>query len=340
MGGFRHGDRSELWHAAAVVFPRLRLHVDRLFRSINELDYRDAQLPWIENSEETQQFVRYWFGPKQRRVLSRIAYSLKKLSERSSDSRCVDALKVALSRVIVTKEVGASLARDVSHSRPHKVQETSDFDVLAGFRKSVAFVTRWLAEGPTKWDAIVRLGDARDMYQLQPSSVDLVLTSPPYLNAIDYLRGHKLALIWLGFTIEQLRSIRGSCIGSERTYSSTVPSGITAVINAICTRGALPPRSIGMITRYSVDIWQLMEELVRVLKTDGKAVLVVGDCCIRSVFVSNSNGIVKAAQLNGLRLLTRSSRELPNSKRYLPITSGGPISRRMRTETVLTFRHA
>ena len=44
-----------------------------------------------------------------------------------------NALKLAISRTIITKKVGASLAWDVSHSRPHKVKTDNDYDVLAGF---------------------------------------------------------------------------------------------------------------------------------------------------------------------------------------------------------------
>ena len=42
-----------------------------------------------------------------------------------------DCLWLALSRIIVTKHVGATLAWDVSHSRPHKVRTENDFDVLS-----------------------------------------------------------------------------------------------------------------------------------------------------------------------------------------------------------------
>lgn len=318
----------------------LRTHTERLLKSISQSKHTDTHLPWIEKSAETQHFVRYWFGLQQRRQLSRIGHGLKRLSEWSDNPATVDALKIALSRIIITKEAGASLARDVSHSRPHRVKEKSDFDVLAAFRKSVIFVGAWLSHRSIKRSAVVDFGDARELHQLQSSAVDLVLTSPPYLNAIDYLRGHKLSLVWLGFTIEQLRIIRGTSIGSERSRTNNVSSATTEVMNAICDAEMLPARYAGMITRYSGDICDLMKEISRVLKPSGRAVLVVGDSCIHSVFVSNSNGIVRAARLNGLELIARSSREIPNSKRYLPITAGGAIGRRMRIEHVLTFRHA
>ena len=43
-----------------------------------------------------------------------------------------------------------------------------------------------------------------------------MVTSPPYLNAIDYMRGHKMSLVWMGWTIGALRDVRGEAVGVER----------------------------------------------------------------------------------------------------------------------------
>jgi hypothetical protein len=85
-----------------------------------------GKLPeWIARDPETRDFVEYWFAPEQAEDLSRLARVLIHAPRRD------DPLRVAFSRMIVTKERGASLARDTSHSRPHKVTETNDYDVFA-----------------------------------------------------------------------------------------------------------------------------------------------------------------------------------------------------------------
>src|SRR5436853_53810 len=89
----------------------------------------EVALDKIEMDDETRDFVDYWFAPTQAEDLSRIA---RVLADRP---RTDDPLRVALSRMIVTKEMGASLARDTSHSRPHRVADTNDYDVFAEFIK-------------------------------------------------------------------------------------------------------------------------------------------------------------------------------------------------------------
>src|SRR3712207_7608036 len=61
------------------------------------------------------------------------------------------------------------------------------------------------------------------------------ITSPPYLNAIDYLRGHRLSLVWLGYRIGDLRLTRAVSIGAERRPD---PAADEALARLICS--ALP----------------------------------------------------------------------------------------------------
>src|SRR5262249_23182290 len=127
-----------------------------------------------------------------------------------------DVLRLALSRIIITKNLGASLARDVSHSRPHKVAEVSSFEVIPAFERSVKMIRQLLASAPPIGNVDIRLGDARSLKSIENAMIDVVLTSPPYLNAIDYMRGHRLALVWLGYRLSALKRIRSDSIGAER----------------------------------------------------------------------------------------------------------------------------
>lgn len=85
-------------------------------------------LPWIDTDNETLKFVHYWFDKHQEIDLRRLSYKLKRI-----DGPVGDVLRVAMSRIIITKNKGASLGRDISHSRPHKVTETNDYDVKKKF---------------------------------------------------------------------------------------------------------------------------------------------------------------------------------------------------------------
>jgi hypothetical protein len=101
----------------------------------------------------------------------------------------------------------------------------------------------------------------------------------------------------------------------------------------------LPQRHKNMVARYVRDVHGMMKEIARVLRPEGRAILVVGNSCLKNVFLSNSAAIAKAGSQAGLRLVGKTERELPDTKRYLPLPKGhkNPLGKRMRTETILTF---
>jgi DNA modification methylase len=298
----------------------------------------EIRLPWIDDDDETKKFVGYWFGRKQKSDLRRVSFALHQCSKRAKAKRdlaAIDVLKIALSRIIITKEQSASLARDTSHSRPHRVATKSKFEVIPAFEKSVAYVCRLLAAAPPKGRTRVQIGDARSL-KLRAGSVDAVITSPPYLNAIDYMRGHRLALVWLGFSFSELRAIRSSSIGAERGPDAEGEAFIKEITSAMGKIAKMEPRHRAMIDRYAQDVWRMMSEIYRVLKPGGKAVFVVGNSCLKGTFVRNSDAVVCAGKKVGLRVKKRTVRTLPERSRYLPMSTGA-LSMRMRTETVLTF---
>jgi hypothetical protein len=251
-----------------------------------------------------------------------------------------DAMRIALSRTIIRKEGGASLADDVSHSRPHMVREDNDYDVATGFEKSLLRLASIFQEEPPRGRVDVRRGDSRSLTGLQTQSVDAIVTSPPYLNAIDYIRGHRLSLVWIGYQIRTLRRIRSISIGAERRSTSLGESLVRRIRKEMGDIEALPRAQQQMVDRYIMDLHAMLLTSRRVLRRGGTAVFVLGNSCLRGVFIRNSEALAGLAQEMGFTLTEQNERELPAMRRYLPppsgVTSRG-IEKRMRTEVVMRF---
>jgi hypothetical protein len=296
----------------------------------------DVHLPWIDEDPETAAFVDYWFGPKQQPELRQLSARLFHLR-----GPIADALRIALSRITVTKDRGASLARDVSHSRPHRVGLDNTFQVLPAFLRSVDAIAPRLIGSDRRVLAEVGLADARRLSALADASIDAIITSPPYLNAIDYLRGHRLSLVWLGYRLGELRAIRAASVGAERAPERSADRAALGSLAPVLGQiDALPVRVRGMIDRFLLDLLALLREMRRVLKPGSTATLVIGNSRLRGVQIDNAAAVVTAAAASGLTLVARHERELPAARRYLPPPRarealGEP--QRMRTEIVLTF---
>ena len=330
---------SRVW-TAHFDADAVRTELASVLEEVASVDLRRVRLQWQD--EETLQFIRYWFGDHQRRDLTRVAFVFdrRRKSIRSDARRAaLDMLQVALSRIIVTKEQCASLARDTSHSRPHRVTLESSYDVVEGFKRSaVQLIARLAANQVANHEhgkVTVALGDARSI-NLLDSSVDAIMTSPPYLNAIDYMRGHRLSLVWLGHSIGELRGIRSSTIGAERSFDAQC-SIADAIAASMCDLERLEPKHRRMVIRYAGDLERMMHQAARVLRKGGTATYVLGNSCLKETFIRNSDGVAKAGIQAGLSLAHVAERDLPAASRYLPVTQSGSLSKRMRTETILTF---
>ena len=297
------------------------------------------KLHWIDGDPAAEKFVNFWFGDKQRDDLRKLAFCLDTAQELGASEDSVNVLRIALSRIIITKKQTASLAQDTSHSRPHRVTIESDYDVIDGFTKSLKQLRKRLAKLSPQMEATVEHGDARDLKIVDDSSIDYVLTSPPYLNAIDYMRGHRLSLIWLGHRYGDLTRTRSNSIGSERRPDKPLTDKFLEVATSkMGELDKLPRKHMNTIERYLGDLHKMMGEIQRVLKDGAKATFVMGDSCLTGVMISNSNGLASVAELVGMTEVDRTERDLPQQSRYLPTPDDGALGKRMRKEAILTFQ--
>lgn len=92
----------------------------------------------------------------------------------------------------------------------------NDFDVFHNFEKSCKKLLNCFEKNKKSEIVKVYKGDARNLRPIEDNSIDGIITSPPYLNALEYMRGHKLSLVWLGYSIGDLSLIRSCSVGSEK----------------------------------------------------------------------------------------------------------------------------
>ena len=165
------------------------------------------------SDDETRDFIRYWFDDYARRQLAALSAAISRLHDHSTRK----VLWCAFSRLIITKTAGASLAMDLSHSRPHRQFTHAP---VKPFNRFIAAVETIIANCPQSGSGgggpatVVKRGDARRL-EIESGSIDLVLTSPPYLNAIDYMRCSKFSLVWMGHNVGEIRQIRRESVGAE-----------------------------------------------------------------------------------------------------------------------------
>jgi hypothetical protein len=331
---------AKAWVADVDILAFEKKAEEVLQRALIRAEKIDADSAFPSGADdETKAFIRYWFDKRNRIQLTALSDTISRLH----NAGLKDLMWCAMSRLIITKSVGVSRAMDVSHSRPHRSYRTAPVRAFDRFPYAVYQVLRACPftnserENPR---ATIEFADARRL-SLPSASVDLVITSPPYLNAIDYLRGHKFSLVWMGHSISELRNLRATNVGTEVGTKAPSDPLVIRALRAMCQLSELSPRQTGMLRQYVRDVREILVEIQRVLRPQGKAIVVVGNCNLRDTFVTNSRCIELVAGLVGLKVTHVRTRPLPENRRYLPppnsSAAGAALRKRMREEVILTL---
>ena len=286
--------------------------------------------------DETRRFIDYWFLKKTQFELVALLQSIE-TETRNDDLRRF--LQVVFSSIIVTKSGGVSMARDLAHSRPHLDKSKEPRNSIKAFlAKGIRSAEAMKALSGVRAPVDVIKGDARKL-PLQNDSVHLIVTSPPYANAIDYPRAHKFSLVWLGNGISEMTRLRSEYIGTEkiRPAPAGLPSSIEDILSQI---GERDKRREQIIRQYFFDMFQILREMARVLVPGRAAILVIGPSTVRGIKINTPECIAVLGEHTGLEVVSIRKRELDRNRRMLPVsrvTNENGIELRVHEESVIGF---
>ena len=286
---------------------------------------------------KTRQFIDYWFYPETQLELAALRLATE---DYPPGSTVRDLLEVVFSAVIVTKSGGVSRARDLAHSRPHLDPAKGRRDAIRAFGQRLAKFAPAMAELPDQpTPAGIVQGSARQL-PVQDESVDLIVTSPPYANAIDYVRANKFSLVWLGQSVSGLGRLRGRYIGSEATRDTTMVPLSGSTDEVLRRLNALDPRKEAVLRKYYLEMRDALQEMGRVLVPGHYAVLVVGTSTMRGLDVKTPGCLADIAVRDaGFIVESVLRRSLDRDRRMMPFGKGGTlIERRMATEEVIVLK--
>ncbi len=284
--------------------------------------------------ERTKAFVNYWFLPATQRELMALILAIESVSEASIRR----FLELTFSSTIITKSGGVTRARDLAHSRPHLDREKIPKNALDQFstrlQKNLASIAELPANGAV---AAPLAGDARAM-PFADGVIDLIVTSPPYANALDYMRAHKFSLVWFGKSVANLSAMRAEYIGSERiqgTQFVALPERPARIVQKLAQSDKSKSE---ILSKYFAEMKAVLTEMYRVLRYDAAAVVVVGPSMMRGINVQTHRCLADIAAELGFDVVGVIQRMLDRNKRMMPARfskTDSMIEQRMHEEYVI-----
>lgn len=165
---------------------------------------------------------------------------------------------------------------------------------------------------------------------------DLVVTSPPYVNAVDYPRTHQLEIYWLGFFKNSLTPLKKKQVGTESVSSTFYKElhhiGVIEADKKISIIFEQDPRRAYIAYQYLADMKKNLQEVYKVLKTGKYYILVVGNNTIRGVTFENWKYIMSLAEQIGFTVATYFGSEI--IKHFIQV----PRDERINTDWIIVLK--
>ncbi len=213
-----------------------------------------------------------------------------------------NALRLAFGRILIPS---SRLHRSpcLGYDRRPRSDGAPATDRFAEAVREMAADLRGLSGERAHWGppAVVERRDARDG-RWAPGSVDLAITSPPYVNGMDYVMNYKVDLAWLGYArsyseLAALRSAEVACDNLPRRETSayldtaaTPDPWLGEILERIREnlrrKGTYRRDDMhGIVHRYFADLVPVLRSVRESLTSGGRFVLVVGDSLLAGTYV-------------------------------------------------------
>ena len=164
--------------------------------------------------------------------------------------------------------------------------------------------------------------DSTKRLPLKNCSIDLIITSPPYVTSYEYADLHQLSLLWFGDDPKNFKkwhrfsnefsNFRKNFIGtgSKQQESGNFNSKIAQeIVNKLSQ--IKNPLAVD-VANYFLDMKKVFSEMYRILKPEGKTCIIIGNTNLGGIDILNAQVAVEQMQSLGLKGVEFIKREIFN----------------------------
>jgi SAM-dependent methyltransferase len=230
-----------------------------------------------------------------------------------------DALRLAFGRILIPV---SRLERSpcLGYRARERNAEPSPFDAFLSAVRQMREDLEAIAPERPRWgpEAEILELDARCL-DIGRERVDLAVTSPPYVNGMDYVTNYKLDLAWLGSAssyadLTRLRRQLVACDNLPRADSTDLldpaqapdpwlPEILERIRANVHRKGTYRRDDVhAIVLRYFLDLKPVLRRLRDALKPGGRFCLVVGDSLLAGAYVPGDLLIARLGRSAGLSI--------------------------------------
>ena len=159
------------------------------------------------------------------------------------------------------------------------------------------------------------MADSR-MLPLADSSVNLIVTSPPYgeeTHTMSYSRFAKLSLLWMGINPKEVNRYVIKTLGGGEVTPRPHSELLDKTIEAISIKNSQRSKEV---FSFLWDYAKCLKQMFRVLVNGGYCCIVIGDRTAAGIVVSNGDLTIELGKQVGFECVQTYQRQIP--KKVLP----------------------
>ncbi|OHA16455.1 MAG: hypothetical protein A3C79_02425 [Candidatus Taylorbacteria bacterium RIFCSPHIGHO2_02_FULL_45_28] len=253
--------------------------------------------------------IDYWFKPEEKRKLAFIFAEISRIK----DQDVQDFFFCGFSNIL--KNCSIWLQKS---NKPTRDFEKKPSDPVKTFLKQIKMMLRgnerlfeMLSERKyLKVPSKVVCTDARTI-PTRDNSVNLIVTSPPYVTSYEYADLHQLTALWLEYT-KDISDFRKRFIGTSYHSKKNLTLNSSIAENIRKELLVIDRKTAEEVSTYFSEMNQVFTEMKRMLKKGGKTCIVVGNTSLQGVKILNAEVFVEQLQNLGLKVADIIKREIPS----------------------------
>lgn len=176
---------------------------------------------------------------------------------------------------------------------------------------NLQFYNELSAKGLINVDCIINQADARHT-AITNNSIDIIITSPPYVTSYEYADIHQLTGYWMDY-FSDISSFRKLFIGTsysgkgEATKSNSVLGN--SIVDALLKKDK---RIANDVSNYFNDMHAVAQEMYRIVKSNGYACIVIGNTTLRKIHIKSAEVFYDFLREAGFKKEKVIKRNIPN----------------------------
>jgi hypothetical protein len=317
----------------------LRSKISRFFNDLSFLESaslvsRKKYKPRIPESKIAR--IEYWFEP---RTIEELGIILNRI-EREPDEKVKLFLKCCFSHILKTcsrwlmSSTKPTIDKNKKISKPLDAFKKHIRKMLKGNESFWAIAPESVKRDINKYLTIKRQ-DARHQ-PVKNNSVDIQITSSPYVTSYEYADLHQLTTIWLEPEID-LKEYKKEFIGTSAKANGTRVLKSLIGKNIVCKLQKVDNKMADEVEAFFVDMQECFDETYRILKDGGRCCYVIGNTKLRGVDILNAEVFADGMQYSGLKIDRIIKREIPS--KILPSKRDAKTGRFAANDTADTFAY-